>query len=85
MATAHYSEQHHHVTLAPLANGEVTIRCRDVCLASADDVIATVTVAGIHSLNVQVLDKVQVGSTIEALVKVLDRRGKPFTIDQHRY
>ena len=44
-----------------------------------------VTVAGIHSLSVQVSDKVQLGSVIQAFVRVLDRRGQPFTAVQHRY
>ena len=85
VASAQYSEQLHQVTLSPLADGEVTVRCRDVCLASADEVVATVAVAGIHSLSVQVSDKVQLGSVIQAFVRVLDRRGQPFTVEQHRY
>lgn len=85
VATVHYAEKLHQVKLAPLADGELTIRCQDVCLASADEVIATVTVAGIHLLGVQVSDKVQVGSSIQAFVKALDRRGNPFTVNQHRY
>ena len=84
VASTQYSDQRHQISLTPLADGEVTIRCRDVCLASANEVIAVITVAGIHSLSVQVSDKVQVGSSIQAVVKVLDRRGHPFTADQHK-
>ena len=85
VASSYYSESLHQVTLSPLTDGDVTVRCRDLCLASADEVIATVTVAGIHSMSVQVSDKVQLGSVIQALVRVLDRRGNPFTADQHRF
>ena len=85
IAISEYFEKKHQVVVTPLADGELTVHCRDVCLASADDVVAVVTVAGIHSLRVQVSDKVQVGSTIPAYVKVLDRRGNSFTVDQHRY
>ena len=85
VATVEYREKLHQVSLSPLLDGEVTVRCRDLCLASADEVVATVIVAGIHSLSVQVSDKVQLGGVIQAFVKVLDRRGRPFTADQHRY
>ena len=85
IAISEYCEKRHQIVVTPLADGELAIHCRDICLASADDVVAVVTVAGIHSLRVQVSDKVQVGSTIPAYVKVLDRRGNPFTVDQHRY
>ena len=85
VATVTYDDQSHQVTVVPLAEGEVIVQCRDICLASADEVIAIVMVAGIHSLGVQVLDKVQLGSSIQAFVKVLDRRDKPFTVEQHRY
>ena len=85
VATAQYSEKFHQVTLSPLLDGEVRVHVRDLCLASADEVVATVIVAGIRSLSVQVSDKVQLGSVIRAFVRVLDGRGNPFSADQHRY
>ena len=84
VAMVNYSEQLHTVRVVPVGDGEVTIRIRDVCLVSADEIVAVVMVAGIHSLSVQVSDKVQVGSSIPASVRVLDRRGRPFMVDQHR-
>lgn len=56
----------------------------DLCLEVDGVITASVVVAGIHSIEVTVADKVQVGNTTLAFVKVLDARKVAFPADQLR-
>ncbi|XP_072798047.1 nuclear pore membrane glycoprotein 210 isoform X2 [Vicugna pacos] len=65
-------------TVHPLLPGTSTIMIHDLCLAFPAPAKADVYVSDIQELYVRVVDKVEIGKTVKAYVRVLDFRKKPF-------
>ncbi|NXM08418.1 PO210 protein, partial [Tyrannus savana] len=62
----------------PLLPGSVTVMIHDLCLAFPAPAKAEIHVSDIQELYVRVLDKVEIGKTVTAYVRVLDGSKKPF-------
>uniref|UniRef100_A0A803Y1L6 Nucleoporin 210 n=1 Tax=Meleagris gallopavo TaxID=9103 RepID=A0A803Y1L6_MELGA len=69
----HYLKQVH-----PLLPGSVTVMVHDLCLAFPAPAKAEVYVSDIQELYVRVVDKVEIGKTVKAFIRVLDDSKKPF-------
>nr|XP_015096854.1 nuclear pore membrane glycoprotein 210 isoform X2 [Vicugna pacos] len=73
-----YQEAKGVATVHPLLPGTSTIMIHDLCLAFPAPAKADVYVSDIQELYVRVVDKVEIGKTVKAYVRVLDFRKKPF-------
>ncbi|XP_023791491.1 nuclear pore membrane glycoprotein 210 [Cyanistes caeruleus] len=62
----------------PLLPGSVTVMIHDLCLAFPAPAEAKIHVSDIQELYVRVVDKVEIGKTVKAYVRVLDDSKKPF-------
>ncbi|XP_065543397.1 nuclear pore membrane glycoprotein 210 isoform X2 [Lathamus discolor] len=62
----------------PLMPGSVTVMIHDLCLAFPAPAKAEIYVSDIQELYVRVVDKVEIGKTVKAFVRVLDDSKKPF-------
>ncbi|XP_017690370.1 PREDICTED: nuclear pore membrane glycoprotein 210 [Lepidothrix coronata] len=62
----------------PLLPGSVTVMIHDLCLAFPAPAKAEIHVSDIQELYVRVVDKVEIGKTVKAYVRVLDGSKKPF-------
>ena len=84
VAKVDYSPGSNEVMVFPVAEGQLRIVVNDLCLEADNEISAAVYVAGMYSIQVIVADKVQVGNSILAFVKLLDNRGMAFPSVQHR-
>uniref|UniRef100_A0A7N5KGU2 Nucleoporin 210 n=2 Tax=Ailuropoda melanoleuca TaxID=9646 RepID=A0A7N5KGU2_AILME len=73
-----YQEARGMATVHPLLPGMSTIMIHDLCLAFPAPAKADVYVSDIQELYVRVVDKVEIGKTVKAYVRVLDFHKKPF-------
>ncbi|XP_073087206.1 nuclear pore membrane glycoprotein 210 isoform X1 [Manis javanica] len=73
-----YQEARGVATVQPLLPGSSTIMIHDLCLAFPAPAKADVYVSDIQELYVRVVDKVEIGKTVKAYVRVLDFHKKPF-------
>ncbi|XP_021565485.1 nuclear pore membrane glycoprotein 210 [Carlito syrichta] len=73
-----YQEAKGVATVHPLEPGSLTIMIHDLCLAFPAPAKAIVHVSDIQELYVRVVDKVEIGKTVRAYVRVLDFYKKPF-------
>ncbi|XP_003463919.2 nuclear pore membrane glycoprotein 210 isoform X2 [Cavia porcellus] len=73
-----YQEARGITTVHPLLPGSATIMIHDLCLAFSSPAKAVVHVSDIQELYVHVVDKVEIGKTVKAHVRVLDSYKKPF-------
>ncbi|XP_074200347.1 nuclear pore membrane glycoprotein 210 isoform X3 [Camelus bactrianus] len=73
-----YQEAKGVATVHPLLPGTSTIMIHDLCLAFPAPAKADVYVSDIQELYVRVVDKVEIGKTVKAYVRVLDFHKKPF-------
>uniref|UniRef100_A0A8C3JI15 Nucleoporin 210 n=1 Tax=Calidris pygmaea TaxID=425635 RepID=A0A8C3JI15_9CHAR len=62
----------------PLLPGSVTVMIHDLCLAFPSPAKAEIYVSDILEMYVRVVDKVEIGKTVKAYVRVLDDAKKPF-------
>ncbi|XP_068883797.1 nuclear pore membrane glycoprotein 210 [Aphelocoma coerulescens] len=62
----------------PQLPGSVTVMIHDLCLAFPAPAEAEIHVSDIQELYVRVVDKVEIGKTVKAYVRVLDDSKKPF-------
>ncbi|KAJ7410211.1 nuclear pore membrane glycoprotein 210 [Willisornis vidua] len=62
----------------PLLPGSVSVMIHDLCLAFPAPAKAEIHVSDIQELYVRVVDKVEIGQTVKAYVRVLDGFKKPF-------
>ncbi|XP_062356735.1 nuclear pore membrane glycoprotein 210 [Cinclus cinclus] len=62
----------------PLHPGSVTVMIHDLCLAFPVPAEAEIHVSDIREVYVRVVDKVEIGKTVKAHVRVLDDSKKPF-------
>jgi nuclear pore complex protein Nup210 len=74
------------IKMIPLHDGQVTVIVQDLCLLSNEiTATAVVYVSGIYRFDVQVVEKVQVGRSIVASVRVVDMWGNIFSSSQYKY
>nr|XP_015823657.2 nuclear pore membrane glycoprotein 210 isoform X1 [Nothobranchius furzeri] len=66
------------VQVSPVHPGMVNVMVHDLCLAFPAPAVATVHVSDILEVNVRVVDKVEIGKSVRAYVRVLDDKKKPF-------
>ncbi|XP_075689920.1 nuclear pore membrane glycoprotein 210 [Rhinoderma darwinii] len=66
------------VTVYPLHSGILSIMVYDLCLAFPAPATVSVRVLDILQVDVRVVDKVEIGKTVQAYVRVLDSTQKPF-------
>ncbi|XP_028309349.1 nuclear pore membrane glycoprotein 210 isoform X2 [Gouania willdenowi] len=65
--------------VSPVHLGTVNVMVHDLCVAFPAPAKATVHVAGILEVYVRVVDKVEIGRSVRASVRVLDDNKKPFS------
>ncbi|KAB0356083.1 hypothetical protein FD754_000239 [Muntiacus muntjak] len=73
-----YQEARGIATVHPLLPGTATVMIHDLCLAFPAPAKADVYVSDIQELYIRVVDKVEIGKTVTAHVRVLDFHKKPF-------
>ncbi|KAM8829564.1 nuclear pore membrane glycoprotein 210 isoform 1-T1 [Synchiropus picturatus] len=73
------------VQVAPTSPGEVKVMVHDLCLANLAPAKTTVQVSDILEVNVRVVDKVEIGQTVKAYVRVLTANKKPFPASVFQY
>lgn len=66
--------------VSPIHPGEVKVMVHDLCLAFPAPAQATVHVSDILEVYVRVVDKVEIGKSVRAYVRVLDDNKKPFPV-----
>ena len=83
-ADTSYNTDTHQITVIPFVDGQMEVRVVDLCLEVDRDPILEIHVAGVFSVDVSVADKVQVGNTTLAFVRLLDGHQNPFSASQFR-
>ncbi|KAL4669993.1 hypothetical protein H8959_008547, partial [Pygathrix nigripes] len=73
-----YQEARGVAMVHPLLPGSSTIMIHDLCLIFPAPAKAVVYVSDIQELYIRVVDKVEIGKTVKAYVRVLDLHKKPF-------
>ncbi|KAG2470444.1 PO210 protein, partial [Polypterus senegalus] len=73
-----YQEEKGVAEVHPLHPGSLTVMVHDLCLAFPAPARATVHISDIHEVYVRVVDKVEIGKSVKAHVRVLDDNKKPF-------
>ncbi|XP_053455532.1 nuclear pore membrane glycoprotein 210 isoform X1 [Nycticebus coucang] len=73
-----YQEASGIAAVHPLLPGKATVMIHDLCLAFPAPAKAIVYVSDIQELYVHVVDKVEIGKTVKAHLRVLDFHKKPF-------
>nr|XP_033781607.1 nuclear pore membrane glycoprotein 210 [Geotrypetes seraphini] len=73
-----YQEAQGLALVRPLHPGTLSVTIHDLCLAFPDPAKADIYVSDILELYVRVVDKVEIGQTVKAYVRVLDSSKKPF-------
>lgn len=64
--------------VVPVQAGVLQVMVHDLCLAFPSPAMATVHIADILEVVVRVVDKVEIGKSVKAYVRVLDGNRKPF-------
>ncbi|XP_052218938.1 nuclear pore membrane glycoprotein 210-like isoform X2 [Dreissena polymorpha] len=72
---AKYQEKTKQIQVAPLTDGQSVLSVYDVCVASSKPAQVSVTVSGVGSIELSLMDKVEIGRDIQARVQVLDVTG----------
>ncbi|CAJ0929988.1 unnamed protein product [Ranitomeya imitator] len=73
------------VTVYPLRPGTLSVMVYDLCLAFPAPAAVSVHVSDILQVDVRVVDKVEIGKTVKAYVRVLDSSQKPFPAKYFAY
>ena len=79
-----YNSDTHQISVTPVVDGEMRVRVMDLCLDVDKDPVLIIRVTGVYSIQVIVADKVQVGNTTLAFVRLLDGQQNPFPASQFR-
>ncbi|XP_068453673.1 nuclear pore membrane glycoprotein 210 isoform X2 [Clinocottus analis] len=85
IATVVFKEAQGTAQVSPIHPGEVTVMVHDLCLAFPAPAKATVHVSDILEVYVRVVDKVEIGKSVKAYVRVLDNKKKPFPASYFRF
>uniref|UniRef100_A0A8C7WMB9 Nucleoporin 210 n=1 Tax=Oryzias sinensis TaxID=183150 RepID=A0A8C7WMB9_9TELE len=71
--------------VSPVHPGTVNVMVHDLCLAFPVPAKATVHVSDILEVYVRVVDKVEIGTSVRAYVRVLDDKKKPFSASYFQF
>ncbi|WAR01840.1 PO210-like protein, partial [Mya arenaria] len=71
-----YQEKAKKIQIIPIKDGQLTVTIYDLCIATSQPAQITVTVSGVGSVQLYVMDKVEVGQDVKARVEVLDVSGE---------
>ncbi|XP_065903533.1 nuclear pore membrane glycoprotein 210-like isoform X3 [Dysidea avara] len=82
VAKIQFDQKNQSVTAVPLRAGEITIAIKDSCLPSSKKAEAVLVVSDVHSIDVTMATKVKLDHSIQAVVKVIDCNGQPFSSKQ---
>ncbi|XP_075955942.1 nuclear pore membrane glycoprotein 210 isoform X1 [Anarhichas minor] len=85
IANVVFQEAQRTAQVSPVHPGEVTVMVHDLCLAFPAPAKATVHVSNILEVYVRVVDKVEIGKSVKAYVRVLDDNKKPFPASYFRF
>uniref|UniRef100_H3C4Q9 Nucleoporin 210 n=1 Tax=Tetraodon nigroviridis TaxID=99883 RepID=H3C4Q9_TETNG len=80
-----FQEAQSTVQVSPIHPGNVKVMVHDLCLAFQAPATATVHVSNILEVSVRVVDKVEIGKSVRAYVRVLDSNKKPFAASYFEY
>ncbi|PIK62157.1 putative nuclear pore membrane glycoprotein [Apostichopus japonicus] len=80
LADVTFIEKKKTIKVVPLHDGKLTITAIDLCLATTHHASAEVNMAGVHTIQLLVVDRVQVEHDIIAEVRVLDSTGQPLSV-----
>ncbi|XP_071512100.1 nuclear pore membrane glycoprotein 210-like [Diadema antillarum] len=80
LADIRYNEKRKQIEVTPLHDGSLTITAYDLCIATTQHASAQIHMAGVHTIDLKVVDKVQVEHEIRAAVQVLDATNQPLSV-----
>ncbi|XP_068163279.1 nuclear pore membrane glycoprotein 210 [Antennarius striatus] len=80
-----FQEAQRTVQVSPVHLGEVKVIVHDLCLAFQAPATASVHVSDILEVYVRVVDKVEIGKSVRAYVRVLDSNKKPFLVSNFNF
>uniref|UniRef100_A0A8C8CTE7 BIG2 domain-containing protein n=1 Tax=Oncorhynchus tshawytscha TaxID=74940 RepID=A0A8C8CTE7_ONCTS len=80
-----YQEAQGSAEVVPVQPGTVQVMVHDLCLAFPAPATATVHISDILEVYVRVVDKVEIGKSVKAHVRVLDDNKKPFLAKYFRF
>uniref|UniRef100_A0A4W5MVM5 Nucleoporin 210 n=1 Tax=Hucho hucho TaxID=62062 RepID=A0A4W5MVM5_9TELE len=80
-----YQEAQGSAEVLPVQPGTVQVMVHDLCLAFPAPATATVHISDILEVYVRVVDKVEIGKSVKAHVRVLDDNKKPFLAKYFRF
>ncbi|KAM6168236.1 nuclear pore membrane glycoprotein 210-like [Erethizon dorsatum] len=78
IATITYREAESSVQLVPVQPGSLTLEVYDLCLAFSGPAKAHIGVSDIQELELDLINKVEIGKTVTVTVRVLDSSKHPF-------
>ncbi|XP_058395228.1 nuclear pore membrane glycoprotein 210-like [Diceros bicornis minor] len=78
IVTITYMEAESSVQLVPVRPGFLTLEIYDLCLASLGPAMAHLRVSDIQELELDLIDKVEIGKTVLVTVRVLGSSKRPF-------
>ena len=84
-ADTNYNLDSHQISITPFIDGEMKVRVIDLCLEVGQDPVLVVRVVGVSSISLVVADKVQVGNSTLAFVRLLDSQHHPFPASQFKW
>ena len=76
VVTASYSSSNSSITISPVTTGQASLQLVDLCLSARTEARLQVSVAGVDRVVLHNDDKVQLGETITASVKMMDSSGR---------
>ncbi|XP_071543821.1 nuclear pore membrane glycoprotein 210 [Panulirus ornatus] len=77
IASLVYLDKDRMVTVYPLLDGELTVTVLDLCLEAESPGTSHIRIASIDSLDLLIVDRVELGGTLEAEVVAKDSSGHP--------
>lgn len=85
IAAVTFQETQKTAQVAPLHSGTVKVMVHDLCLAFPAPAKSTVHVSDILEVYVRVVDKVEIGKSVRAYVRVLDDNRMPFPVSYFKF
>ncbi|KAK7878654.1 hypothetical protein WMY93_030490 [Mugilogobius chulae] len=85
IAAVTFQEVRKTAEVVPLHSGTVKVMIHDLCLAFPAPAKATVHVSDILEVYIRVVDKVEIGKSVRAYVRVLDENKMPFPVSYFKY
>ncbi|XP_022099452.1 nuclear pore membrane glycoprotein 210-like isoform X2 [Acanthaster planci] len=84
IAEIDYDDKKKKIEVSPNHDGTLTLTAFDLCLKTSRHASAKIHIAGVNTIELKVVDKVQVDHDIAAAVQVLDSTGQPLSVSYFR-